>query len=130
TPETSKAVLEKAFKLGYRLSGPESNFIEACFLFFHNFHSITFSKKLDMYIEHSFEEITAAEILAMEEPEETFEVFQKVLIRSSNDGKWQPAFYSRYDPNDTYSHQTISGHCAKQCIDYEKNKHLVFTTDK
>lgn len=136
TPETSKAVQEKAFKLGFKwrfewpLSDTSARFTGYPFLFFEN-GEITWGEYFKSFRDHRFEEITAAEIFAMEntEPEETFEVFQKVLVRDYDKNEWSPDFFGRKGCGD-YPYQTVSGVGYQQCIDYKKNKHLAFTTGK
>lgn len=131
TPETSKAVQEKAFKLGYRweLYGQRVSYTNQPFIFFFT-PILEYCKDFNTFANSDFEEITAAEILEMDipEPEEIFEPFQKVLVRSLDDNEWQPAFYKR--KHDKYCHTTLDGSYQNQCIDYETNKHFAFTTGK
>jgi hypothetical protein len=50
-----------------------------------------------------------------------------VLVRDEDNEEWLPSFYINKEDN---VHWVISGAYFKQCIDYTKNKHLVFITDK
>ena len=133
TPEIRNAVWEKAKKSGYiywelySLDAP----VSYPFMFFNEeTKDIKYSQNFKAFSEHKFEEITAAEILAMDipEPEEKFYTFQKVLVRRLDNNEWQPAFYKR--KHDQYFHITLDGSYQNQCIDYESNKHLEFTTEK
>ena len=49
----------------------------------------------------------------------------RVLMRSSNAREWVGTFYSHYSDNKFYG----CGMCCDQCIPYEKNEHLLGTTD-
>lgn len=51
--------------------------------------------------------------------------FDKVLMRSSNAREWVATFYSHYSNNKFYG----CGMCCDQCIPYEKNEHLLGTTN-
>ena len=55
----------------------------------------------------------------------TLKPFDKVLMRSSNAREWVATFYSHYSNNKFYG----CGMCCDQCIPYEKNEHLLGTTD-
>ena len=49
----------------------------------------------------------------------------RVLMRSSNAREWVATFYSHYSNNKFYG----CGMCCDQCIPYEKNEHLLGTTN-
>lgn len=49
----------------------------------------------------------------------------RVLMRSSNAREWVATFYSHYSNNKFYG----CGMCCDQCIPYEKNEHLLSTTN-
>lgn len=49
----------------------------------------------------------------------------RVLMRSSNAREWVGTFYSHYSNNKFYG----CGMCCDQCIPYEKNEHLLGTTN-
>ena len=56
-----------------------------------------------------------------------FKPFEKVLVRYSESTKWRCTFYSHFEPNGIYHHNTVSGSYA-MCIPFEGNEHLVGTT--
>lgn len=62
-------------------------------------------------------------------PEYEFKPFAMVLVRDTNDEEWVPAFYAKYRPDQLYLYDTIEGVGYKQCIPYEGNEHLIFTTN-
>ena len=55
----------------------------------------------------------------------TLKPFDRVLMRSSNAREWVATFYSHYSNNKFYG----CGMCCDQCIPYEKNEHLLGTTN-
>ena len=65
------------------------------------------------------------ETLKKKEPQ--FKPFDKVLVRDSESDKWRCAFYSHFEPNGIYHHNTVSG-AYIMCIPFEGNEHLVGTT--
>lgn len=55
----------------------------------------------------------------------TLKVFDKVLVRDSNEGMWSASIFSH-----TWKNKYICiGIWYNQCIPYEENKHLLGTTD-
>ena len=56
-----------------------------------------------------------------------FKPFEKVLVRDSESAKWRCTFYSHFEPNGIYHHNTVSG-AYVMCIPFEGNEHLVGTT--
>lgn len=63
-----------------------------------------------------------------------FNPFDKVLVRCSNDEEWMIEFYCKYDtlvhtsPHRDYPFMGI-GDSYSQCIPFERNEHLLGTTD-
>lgn len=55
----------------------------------------------------------------------------RVLVRDTEEEKWKPAFWGYYDDNNTkyYPHETVGGNCFQRCIPYDKNEHLLNTTN-
>ena len=62
----------------------------------------------------------------------TLKPFDKVLVRHNKDNKWCGSFFSHID-KDLHSHcykfVTIAGKSYPMCIPYEKNEHLLGTTN-
>lgn len=53
----------------------------------------------------------------------------KVLVRDNNLQKWSPAMWGYYDfDSQDYPYKLVGG-CARYCIPYEKNEHLLGTTN-
>lgn len=131
TPETSKAVQEKAFKLGYEwyMYEQQVSHTNHPFIFFFDTPTLGYCKDFNQFANSDLEEITAAEILAMDipEPEETFKPFRKVLVMDKEVKRWVPDFYRE---KADYGHITVGGQHWDYCIDYETNKHFAFTTGK
>lgn len=129
----SAEIQKKAFELGcsWESGSQEINHTDTPFIFFQE-QQIMATYSMSTFIESILEEITAEEILAMEveKPEEKFYPFQKVLVRDSDKCVWHPNWFSRKDRGHKYQYRTLGDSGFKYCIDYESNKHLIFTTDK
>lgn len=69
------------------------------------------------------------EIKAANSPSHTFQPFDKVLVRDSEQDYWKPNLFGfkSEEEDDDYPYMTVSG-CYAQCIPYnEKTKHLTNT---
>jgi hypothetical protein len=55
----------------------------------------------------------------------------RVLVRDTEEEKWKPSIWGYYDNNNTkyYPYETVGGNCFQLCIPYDKNEHLLSTTD-
>lgn len=55
----------------------------------------------------------------------------RVLVRDTEEEKWKPAIWGYYDDNNTkyYPYETVGGNCFQLCIPYDKNEHLLNTTN-
>lgn len=74
------------------------------------------------------------EICKLPEQKHKFKPFDRVLVRSTNEGitsLWKPKFFS-YTINGSYGvdYITTDDKVYKECIPYEGNEHLIGTTDK
>ena len=60
-----------------------------------------------------------------------FKPFDRVLVRSNNEYKWQVDFFSHYEEDDNcmFPRYICIGSSWHKCIPYEGNKHLIGTTD-
>lgn len=130
----SKEIQEKAFQLGYKWEindGIKVRYIDCPFLFFYENGAIRWSCSMIEFFNSDCKEVTADYILSLEpEPECPFKPFDKVLVRDIDNSKWMPNLFSMFDsdtPN--YPFVTINGETSAQCIPYEGNEHLAFTTD-
>jgi hypothetical protein len=68
---------------------------------------------------------------AANSPSHTFQPFDKVLVRDSEQDYWKPNLFGfkSEEEDDDYPYMTVSG-CYAQCIPYnEKTKHLLGTTE-
>lgn len=56
----------------------------------------------------------------------------KVLVRDSDDGSWEPAFFIRFTPGKKYPYlvRTITDEWYRRCIPLEGNERLAFTEEK
>lgn len=66
----------------------------------------------------------------VKEPE--FKVFDRVLVRNTNQSLWKLAEYAFRDKEckeGDFSHFTVGGICWKYCIPYEGNEHLLGTPE-
>ena len=62
----------------------------------------------------------------------TLKPFDKVLVRHNKDNKWCCSFFSHIDKDfhsHCYKYVTIAGKSYPMCIPYEKNEHLLGTTN-
>ena len=67
----------------------------------------------------------------METKKFEFNPFDRVLVRDSDDEKWSACLYSHKDSNSReYYHRMVGDAGFAQCIPYEGNEHLLWTTDK
>ena len=61
----------------------------------------------------------------------TLNVFDKVLVKISNDDVWTADFFSHYDPLEEYMKYVCVTNMAVFCIPYnDETKHLVGTTEE
>ena len=61
----------------------------------------------------------------------TLNVFDKVLVKISNDDVWTADFFSHYDPLEEYAKYVCVTNLAVFCIPYnDDTKHLVGTTEE
>lgn len=58
----------------------------------------------------------------------TLKPFDKVLVRDNNEQFWTCDWFSFHDTRQVYPFACV-GHYVSQCIPYEKNEHLLGTTD-
>lgn len=58
----------------------------------------------------------------------TLKTFDKVLVRCSDNGSWNPQFFSRYRPNSKFPFECTYNSWS-QCIPYEGNEYLSNTTN-
>lgn len=127
----SKEIQEKAFQLGYSWSTAGINEIRdttSPFLFFYKNGIITHDFKMNNFMRNNNKEVTADYILSLE-PECPFKPFDKVLVRDDDSDAWMPKFFSYQDDSMYYSFHSINNGEYRQCIPYEGNEHLAFTTD-
>lgn len=128
----SKEIQEKVFRLGYEwnLTGTEIRCTEIPFLYFDKNGIVTDGCDMNYFMAHPYRGVTADYILSLEpEPECPFKPFDKVLVRDGNSQIWLPKFFGFYDDGIVYPYSTIDGADYMQCIPYEGNEHLAFTTD-
>ena len=73
---------------------------------------------------------TVNSMMVKTKTEHTFEPFEKILVRVTENDKWKCDFFSHLD--DSYDlknpYCTIRGLYWKHCIPYEGNEHLLGTT--
>ena len=59
-----------------------------------------------------------------------FKAFDRVLVRDTDQERWQAAFYDQYlTDNGASPHRVIGEGYFSQCIPYAGNEHLLGTTD-
>ena len=123
----SKEIQEKAFELGFSWSGDKVvDFLDKPFLFFGSDKHIMYVADVKIFNSHEYEEITAEEILSMK-VETKFKPFERVLVKTWEDGEWRVNIYSHYDSSlERYPHVCIGGSFAR-CIPYEGNEELLGT---
>lgn len=67
----------------------------------------------------------------METKKFEFNPFDRVLVRDTDQERWQAAFYDQYlTDNGASPHRVIGEGYFSQCIPYAGNEHLLGTTDK
>lgn len=130
----SKEIQGKAFELGFTWGGELGktvSYTEKPFLFFYNDKNITCTDYFDTFSSQPFETITAEEILAMEVPKkkETFEPFQKVIVRDVDGENWQAGLFSHIVKDQSTIYYHAAGFVYCQCLDYETHKHLLGTNN-
>lgn len=128
----SKEIQEKAFQLGYRWNKKDAIVIHENypFLLFKIDGEILCTNDMDIFKTKVEKEITADYILSLEpEKECPFKPFDKVLVRDDDSDTWMPKFFSYKDDSMYYSFHSINNGKYMQCIPYEGNEHLAFTTD-
>lgn len=134
----SKEIQEKAFQLGYNWEindGIKVRYIDCPFIFFYENGEIRWSCSMIEFFNSDCKEVTADYILSLEpEPECPFKPFDKVLVRDKDTNEWSPDFFMCYltqgvDDFNGNTVRTMSRFPYKQCIPYEGNEHLAFTTE-
>lgn len=58
---------------------------------------------------------------------DTFELYQRVLVRNNDAAEWRANIFSHYIPDEPYPFYCVTGNW-KQCIPAEGNEHLVGTS--
>ena len=131
--DKSEEIQRKAFRLGYKwdqLDGQTPLYMDSPFLYFNRSGCLLFGNNMENFLKHSYEEVTIDYILSLEpEPECPFKPFDKVLVRDKDSNEWMPNFFSFQKDNSFYRFITINDGAYRQCIPYEGNEHLAFTTD-
>lgn len=131
--DKSEEIQRKSFQLGYKwdeLDGQTPLYMDSPFLYFNRSGRLLFGSNMENFLKHSYEEVTADYILSLEpEPECPFKPFDKVLVRNDDSDAWMPKFFSYQDDSMYYSFHSINNGEYRQCIPYEGNEHLAFTTD-
>lgn len=74
--------------------------------------------------------VDLAKEVFLKEPEYKFKPFDKVLMRDDNHDKWRPLFFSNYTDDEDYPYKAIGESGYSQCIPYEGNEDLYWTTNK
>ena len=67
-------------------------------------------------------------------PKVEFKPFDKVLVRNTDTEEWFPGFFEKFDSTWNYPYhimnrRSMTDFAFKQCIPYEGNEHLAFTSD-
>lgn len=128
--DKSEEIQRKAFRLGYKwvkLDGQTPLYMDSPFLYFNRSGYLLFGNNMEIFLKHSYEEVTADYILSLEpEPECPFKPFDKVLVRNDGEQEWWATLFSSYRDGDYWA---IDGLRYSLCIPYEGNEHLAFTCD-
>lgn len=74
------------------------------------------------------------ETLEIEKAQPEFKPFDKVLVRNTDTEEWFPGFFEKFDSTWNYPYhimnrRSMTDFAFKQCIPYEGNEHLAFTSD-
>ena len=102
------------------------------FIYFYEYGLITTDSDPYWFSRHENKDISKFEIYQLEEKQNrcTFKTFDKVLVRNYSNCEWQPALYGKYnEQNSNLPHCTLSGLSFEQCILFEGNEDLAYTSN-
>lgn len=124
--------LEKyKFNIGDKIQDKETKEIYTIYDIEHAKYKVNVNEDIQGYVFAAFQ--NQFELYKEKFDITTLKPYDKVLIRRTDNGPWEPQLFS-YLNNDKsfYLHRTVivGSSSVKQCIPYEGNEHLVGTTDE
>lgn len=128
----SKEIQEKLFGLGFVWNSRDRTIINENhpFLYIDGDKTIMCENNMCSFKAHPYKEITANDILSIRTEEEyPLKPFDRVLVRDSDEDVWCANLFSHCKLDDSdYPFRTLDT-CYKQCIPYERNEHLIGTSN-
>lgn len=130
----SKEIQEKLFELGWKWIEPWSGEvvdITKPFLFISNDKQITYSTNMTHFTKSALREIKADDILNIKIIiDYILKPFDKVLVRDWDTEHWKIELFEKYDETEKDYPYVCLNFRYRQCIPFEGNEHLLWTTNK
>ena len=123
--KTLETLIVPKFKVGDRIKRIKTGNIYEITEIISNYY---ITKYLGSDIMISFNNQDEYELVSNKFDINTLKPFDKVLVRYKHDA-WHTQFFEKYNKNRKYPFVCMGNNIYEQCIPYEGNEHLLYTTD-
>lgn len=131
----SEKLQKKLFEIGFKWATGEQKiqYTDKPFLYLYNNRVITYGTNIEDFCSCSLKLLKVQEILKIKIDDikiHEFKPFDRVLVRDWDTEHWKIELFEKYDETEKDYPYVCLNFRYKQCIHFEGNEHLLWTTNK
>lgn len=132
--DNSEKLQKKLFEIGFKWSSGKQKIqhTDKPFLYINQSGGLTCGVDIVAFSNSTKKILKVQEILEIKIDDikiHEFKPFDKVLVRDDDELQWEIQLFSSYKPDKNYPYACLNFN-YKQCIHFEGNEHLLWTTNK